>query len=551
MANKYVDLSATNNGDGTTAAQAGSPGGVGAWNSLATMLTGVSSGDVVYIRRVVATSTLGSSSTLVGGVTYQGWPKSGDSLYSGRPASGTSEGWDADGGDYPEWTYTSSAASLLATTSNITMNRLKVKNSASSGSPTCFSHTAGSGLSVTNCYFQNTDTSASPTHTCVKANGGAGVTASYINCTIDINKTNDTTSAVLQIGSLAQFVGLTVLIGTASHTTSSYPITIGSNGAGTSMIGTTVTVTTVAGSAEPVMSVVGNCFIKNFAISHTTRTATTSSTPWLAVSTGHGCVIQGLSCTYGTCVTIAGTGHEIEIMNWTQRGAVTAGGVQFTAAGSTVFLGGVTFVSGNTSGDVAFSSAAGQNTVLARGTVFVTGPVWAGNNGSRVYSFDHNQTANNLKMSFYNGNIVASVVARSGGEAFSLQASPTDATTGLYPLSVVSPRGRESIWLALSSGARTVTLYFACKNLSPTRSDVWVEAEYADGSNKPVIVSSYSYGTALTSDSSTWTGDSGLTIFKIVLSFTLPSAQAVPIRIFFGKYAASAYCYVDPKPEVT
>lgn len=56
MGNKYIDVSATYNGDGTSSAQAGSAGAAGAWNSLANCLNGapgygsISNGDDIFIR---------------------------------------------------------------------------------------------------------------------------------------------------------------------------------------------------------------------------------------------------------------------------------------------------------------------------------------------------------------------------------------------------------------------------------------------------------------------------------------------------------------------
>jgi len=56
MANKYIDVSATFNGDGTSSAQAASDGAIGSWNSLSDVWDGVPTygilniGDVVYIR---------------------------------------------------------------------------------------------------------------------------------------------------------------------------------------------------------------------------------------------------------------------------------------------------------------------------------------------------------------------------------------------------------------------------------------------------------------------------------------------------------------------
>ncbi len=64
MANKYIDTSATYNGDGTASNQAASAGAVGAWNSFLNPLTGVpgfgslAAGDVVYVRTKNGASNL-------------------------------------------------------------------------------------------------------------------------------------------------------------------------------------------------------------------------------------------------------------------------------------------------------------------------------------------------------------------------------------------------------------------------------------------------------------------------------------------------------------
>lgn len=71
MANKYVDVSATYNGDGTTSAQAASAGAAGAWNSLIQVLSGsatgaygtINAGDTVYVRTAASSSNLGQALT--------------------------------------------------------------------------------------------------------------------------------------------------------------------------------------------------------------------------------------------------------------------------------------------------------------------------------------------------------------------------------------------------------------------------------------------------------------------------------------------------------
>ena len=56
MALKYIDISAANNGDGTSSAQAASAGAAGAWNSFQNVLKGnptfgaLVAGDQVYVR---------------------------------------------------------------------------------------------------------------------------------------------------------------------------------------------------------------------------------------------------------------------------------------------------------------------------------------------------------------------------------------------------------------------------------------------------------------------------------------------------------------------
>lgn len=72
MANKYIDVSATYNGDGTASNQAASAGAPGAWNSLIECIKGTSgyapsAGDTVYIRTHNGTTNL--SQTMASDVT--------------------------------------------------------------------------------------------------------------------------------------------------------------------------------------------------------------------------------------------------------------------------------------------------------------------------------------------------------------------------------------------------------------------------------------------------------------------------------------------------
>lgn len=86
MANKYVDVSATYCGDGTTSAQAASDGAVGAWNDLLLAFTGspgygtLAAGDNVYVRTndgsndlsvtLAANTTMNSTATKDATITW-------------------------------------------------------------------------------------------------------------------------------------------------------------------------------------------------------------------------------------------------------------------------------------------------------------------------------------------------------------------------------------------------------------------------------------------------------------------------------------------------
>lgn len=78
MANKYIDVSATFNGDGTTSAQAASDGAAGAWNNLRNVFLktpgfgSVADGDVIFVRTADSGGALGEAfgaATAIGGGT--------------------------------------------------------------------------------------------------------------------------------------------------------------------------------------------------------------------------------------------------------------------------------------------------------------------------------------------------------------------------------------------------------------------------------------------------------------------------------------------------
>jgi hypothetical protein len=97
MPDVFFDFSAANDGDGTVAAQAVSPGAPGAFNSLNSHAP--ADGDVLWLRRG---SIVGGLATWPDRLDFNGWPKEGDAHWAGRPQSGIDAGWDADAADFAE-----------------------------------------------------------------------------------------------------------------------------------------------------------------------------------------------------------------------------------------------------------------------------------------------------------------------------------------------------------------------------------------------------------------------------------------------------------------
>lgn len=108
----------------------------------------------------------------------------------------------------------------------------------------------------------------------------------------------------------------------------------------------------------------------------------------------------------------------------------------------------------------------------------------------------------------------------------------------------------ETIWLNLSAGTRTVTLYGAHKGFGatpPKGQHIWMEFEYLDANGKYVTCTTHAYEVDLTSDSSTWNNDTGLTAFKLSATVNVNADCIIPVRIHYHDYVASAYTYIDPK----
>jgi hypothetical protein len=193
--------------------------------------------------------------------------------------------------------------------------------------------------------------------------------------------------------------------------------------------------------------------------------------------------------------------------------------------------------------------------VLCNNVTFGSSPIIATgyHETSKVLSYNHNKTAGNYKAIFTVGEINGSNTYRTDGESFSFKFESLAAGAGERGQLQLGYPGAETIWLALTAGEQTLTLYGAYKGFSttpPKKHHIWFEFEYLDANGDYVHESSYDYDAALTSDTSEWDGDTDLTAFKIPVTVTADDDCIVPVRIHYHDYVASAYTYIDPKVGV-
>jgi hypothetical protein len=152
------------------------------------------------------------------------------------------------------------------------------------------------------------------------------------------------------------------------------------------------------------------------------------------------------------------------------------------------------------------------------------------------------------------GSAAVAAPYRVGGEAFSVKLlSGQTYLVGNLPL-MSNMKGFETIFAPAASGARTITLYGYYKGFSaqtPDTENLFVELD-AITSGGMVITSSRgaAAGTGLTSDSSTWSGTSGGTPFKIVISLTAAGDQNIAVRFCTTLSEAGGEIYLDPKASV-
>jgi hypothetical protein len=274
--------------------------------------------------------------------------------------------------------------------------------------------------------------------------------------------------------------------------------------------------------------------------------------------------------TFTQCAIVAGTGLYVSFgyatgggnseIPWhftqlTQTAASSTYGIYISSGGCPIYVENFTAYSGNTSGDILADSP-----VYIRNCTFVS-PTEVGASDTyaikSVYLLDYAGTKGAWKH-YCGASCINTAVTttRTGGEAFSIQMTPSAAPTitdGI--IAWIGTPGKETIFASVAAGARTVTIYGAYKGwtTTPTQADIWFEGAYYAGASGAAVTNfstrAIASRAALTSDASTWS-DGTLTGFSMAITFTAGQASIVPIRIFLTRYDSGAYIVIDPKPVV-
>ena len=144
-------------------------------------------------------------------------------------------------------------------------------------------------------------------------------------------------------------------------------------------------------------------------------------------------------------------------------------------------------------------------------------------------------------------------VQRVGGAAYAIRGNGTGpsylpAWLGKYPFNGLV---RNSAQIG-SVGSRTLTLFAAYKGYVtyPMPENIFVEIDIPSGGTgtERRIVNTRNMGYTWESDTSSWTGDSGLTTIKLVIPFQYERAEDIQVRIGAYWNEPGSYFYIDPIP---
>lgn len=558
MADWFVDFSAANDGDGTAFGQAAGGGAAGAYNTLASKT--FSSGDKVWIRRksktITATLTLSQ-----GGAIYIGWPQSGDTYFSTRPAAAQAS-WDADAVGYAEVTATTLFTPMVSIATNALQEFHRMKfNCAYTGTSAMTSVSLAIQANFYNCWMEHAGTATSTTSQFVLNAAANGI---FKNCTLTAVGTAAGSTPPTQIvvivsanNVVAQFVSCNITVTAAgSNTWVIFSATTSITGMDVFFIDCTMSAAATTANSTLVTlgaTVSGSVYMNNVSLD-TECNSSSTQTQISHTSSTQSFFAHRFNLVKGRRIAMT-TGAVVHFAKFNQTVASSDYAIN-TGQGVVVTGTNFSFHPGNTLGDIQPSHGRyylrncnfGSFSPLSRSTDFPG------------ICLAETSVPGDFKYISANGEIVSSNVHRSYGEAYSLkvelfpQAVP--ATFAYWnQLNLFSPEF-EIILATLPAAASTVTIYGAYAlygSSPPTKDDIWFDLDYYDSGSGAhrTTVSSKTTGT-LTSDTSTWNLDNAsLTPFKMSISVTPGQVCLCPIRLYMSKRSQTGYLYLDPKPVIT
>lgn len=578
MATFYLDPSAANDGDGSTHSQAAGGGAAGAYNTLVGKT--FASGDVIWGRRC-ATSVTAFTAALTfttAGVKLIGWPISGDENYATRPV-GAQASWDGDSDQHCVLRMNSTTNSFTVGNSSSTAmecHRVEFRQDGASGTTVILGtfqgpSAAGSRCRYVSCRFvqanANTGSSAGATgQTIVKD------MVELYDCYLEqnSNRTGGGGNRVISLqnantGQMQWFRKCTMRSKSGGTPSLTGYILVEGAGAGSKFTDCTFdqsasfVVTTGAWFVVQMHSKFDGC----------TWDATNSAAAGGASVVFQGTAARDIDVRRGTFTNVTFSNATqvfgiLEIVSWTEHSTNAAQ----TFNGNLMTMSGVTRYASNVSAfTIAGGSFPGQRMVLlARRVLWPVLPTledWTGGRGpgrnSVFYSIDHQQNAGDWYAQQTGMKCQSTSVARTGGSSFALKVETLSASADHANELEIGLPELESLLLDLAAASVTITLYGSYKSFTngygnaPTKDHIWAELRYLNGSRMRVAATSRptTYRTAVASDGSSWTGDTGLTSFKLEIPVTVGTAGLASIRLFAGwPNTEGGIIYLDPEPAV-
>jgi len=550
----YADFGAANDGDGTTHSHAGTPGGAGAWNTLVGKVLAV--GDTVWARRAFTGLLITAPLTLTAQSFIIGWPKVGDKNYDTRP-SGPRATWDSDPGDYPEITCSTSGQGVMAFAAGSgasELHRIRLVQNATNTVNTVVINVAATASPifyncVVECIHALTDNTKSITVVAIAANSAA----TMHNTTI--RHIGAVTSSHADTCMISLYGGLIMHGSTITVTSSGFTRRLVHLRGGCSMYMNKCTINhSGTGIATPPFYFNGTSIaltINDCDFSHDTTTSSLSWFLYSASHSGHSMSGYRVRMNKGVKWTMPPQFH-VHFERFNQTSNSSTFGIE--TRGLTIDCGGTitgtnfSFAT-NTIGDIQLRPGVLcmiDNCALESFTPFGVPGAFPG-----YWCKDADGTVGSWAYTGPNATSSKNTAHRDDGEDYSIKCQ----TTAVEANNVGILPGLETLWVSVPASAVTVTVYIAAKGVVPDAGNLWIETEYLDevsgGHKEFASTRDMTYApAALGSDASAWSGDSGLTMYKIELPIVPGQACVIPVRLFMSASTGGTdYILIDPKVE--